>query len=50
MSWNEHRKKILEMSNSEIISDVIRNPIADEEVKQIARDELLIRIIGKLSK
>ena len=49
MSEREWRNKILGLSNGEIIDDILRNPIACDEAKQVARDELLFRLIGDIS-
>ena len=44
MSENKWRNECIGMSSSEIVSNIIRNPLACPEAKQIARDELFIRL------
>jgi hypothetical protein len=46
--WSEHRKKILGMSDGEIIEHM-RSPITHPEVREMMRDELMFRIIGSIS-
>jgi hypothetical protein len=49
VSENEWRNECIGMSNKEVIEKVIRNPLACPEAKQVARDELLVRLIYEVT-
>jgi len=44
MSEVEWRNNCIGMSSGEIVEKIIRNPLACQEAKQVARDELFIRL------